>query len=411
RPTSAGEPRRIYLDNAATSFPKPAAVHEAMYRYATEVGASPGRGSYAESLEGARLIEQCRSRIARLLGAPSDRHVVFSLNTSDALNIAIRGVVANRRREHPGRPIHVVTTSMDHNSVLRPLNALQADGLSPGVTWTCVDVDSTTGIADPAAIASAITRDTVLVAVVHASNVTGTLQPIERIARVTGTAGVPLLVDAAQTAGRVPIDMAGSGIDLLAFPGHKAMLGPLGTGCLVMAPGLEDRIDTIREGGTGTVSELDVMPAAMPDKYEPGSHNTPGIVGLSAGVQHLLDLGVDVIWREEQRHIKRICDAMADTDRFPGLRLLGPKTSEHRVGVFTFVHDAIDPQELAAVLEGSFGLLTRAGIHCAPRAHGTFGTRDAGGGLRASLGPFVSGADVDLLLNALAEVSVSLQRV
>ncbi len=396
---------RLYLDNAATSFPKPPAVHEAMLRYATEIGASPGRGTYAESLEGARLLRDCRERLSDLLGVSSPDHVIFTLNTSDALNLAIKGVVGHHRRtRRASGEIHMVATAMEHNSVLRPLNALAADGLAPKVTWTCVEADQETGLINPADVRAAIRPQTVLVAAVHASNVTGTLQPLAPLAEVAHAAGVPLLVDAAQSAGRVPIDMASLGIDLLAAPGHKSLLGPLGTGVLCMRPGLEDHLDTIREGGTGTVSELDTQPDTLPDKYEPGSHNTLGIVGLREGVRWLLHRGVDALWADETERMSQLLEALSDADRFPGLRLIGPPTIDHRVGVFTFVHEAASPSEIARALEHDHGILTRGGVHCAPRAHGTFGTRHAGGGLRISLGPFITKADIERTLDALAAV-------
>jgi cysteine desulfurase family protein len=396
---------RLYLDNAATSFPKPPAVHAAMLDYCTRIGASPGRGSYAESLEGASLITRCRERIARLFHAPSPDHVVFTLNTSDALNLAIKGMVAHARTTNAtATELHIVTTAMDHNSILRPLNALAADRQSPPVTWTCVDADPATGLVDPEAIRAAIRPSTILLAVIHGSNAMGTLQPIERFASVAAEAGVPILVDAAQTAGRVPIDVEAIGIDLLACPGHKGLLGPLGTGCLIIRPGMEDRIAPLREGGTGSASEHDIQPMTMPDRYEPGSHNTPGIVGLSEGIAWLLERGVGSLWETERALIEHITNALRDRERFAGLRLLGPQGVDNRIGVFTFVHDGADPAEVAAVLESAFGVLVRAGVHCAPRAHGTFGTRESGGGVRLSIGAFTTRAECDRALDALAEV-------
>ncbi len=397
---------RIYLDNAATSFPKPACVHEAMTFYATTIGASPGRGSYHESVEGGRRIARCRRRLASLLNAPSPDHIIFTLNASDALNLAIKGIAhherARRVREGSNKPVHFIATSMDHNSVLRPLNALAADPVGPPVEWTCLDADPETGLVDPARLSGAIRPETALVIAVHASNVSGTLQPIEDFGQVCRDRGVPFLVDAAQSAGRVPIDAGVA--DLIAVPGHKYLLGPLGTGALVMRPGVEEKIDTIREGGTGTVSEQDTQPDSLPDRYEPGSHNTLGIVGLDAGVEWILQRGVDRLWADEQRHIERIIDALADRDAFPGLRLIGPGTVDHRVGVFSFVHEAVEPHEFAAILESEFGILSRAGVHCAPRAHGTFCTRDTGGATRLSLGPFITGEDIARTLDALREI-------
>lgn len=402
-------PRRLYLDNAATSFPKPRCVHDAMLRYATSVGASPGRGSYAESIEGARLIAECRRRLCTLINGQSPDHIVFTLNTTDALNLAIKGMVQHRRRTHPGRPIHLITTAMDHNSVLRPLNALRADG----VDWTCLPVHPASGLLDPDDLRRAVTRDTLLVAVVHASNVTGTLQPIAHIGRACRDAGVPLLVDAAQSIGHVPIDVQAMAIDLLAFPGHKGLLGPLGTGGLYLRPGLEKLITPLREGGTGSRSELDTQPDTMPDKYEPGSHNTPGIVGLSEALRWLLDRSIDAIASHERDLTAIVLASLAQRDAYPGLRLIGPRTLDHRVGVFSLVHDLLSPAELAMALESGFGILVRAGLHCAPRAHRAMGTLDApqgdraqphAGAVRLSLGPFVTPQEVSYAMNALSSV-------
>ncbi len=398
----------MYLDNAATSYPKPACVHEAMSRYATELGASPGRGTYRESVEGGRIIASCRRGLARLLGCSSPDHVVFTLNASDALNLAINGIAhherAKRARDGLSGPVHFVATTMDHNSVLRPLNALKADPVGAPVEWTCVEADPATGLVEPGAIRAAIRPETAMVIVVHASNVSGTLQPVASFGDVCRAAGVPLLVDAAQTAGRLPIDCEAMGIDLLAFPGHKHLLGPLGTGGLIIRPGMEDRLDPVRTGGTGTVSELDVHPASMPDRYEPGSHNTIGIAGLDAGVAWILERGVDALWAHERSLIERTLEGLADAEAFPGLDLVGPTDAAHRVGVFSVRHETLGPGELATLLEGEFGVLTRAGIHCAPRAHATFATRDTGGAARFSFGPFTTAAQVDAVLAALRAI-------
>jgi len=401
--------RRLYLDNAATSFPKPRRVHDAMAEYATNLGASPGRGSYAESIEGARLIRTCRERLNTLINGESPDHIVFTLNTSDALNLAIKGLVTHRRRRiaarNETRPVHVVTSDMDHNSILRPLSALAADPLGPKVTFTRVKADPLSGLVDPADLRDAITKDTVLVALHHASNVTGTLQPAADFGTVCRDMGVPLLLDAAQTAGRLPIDVQRDAIDLLAVPGHKALLGPLGTAALYIRPGLESQLITQREGGTGTVSEDDTQPETMPDKFEPGSHNTLGIVGLSEGLAWLQARTVDVVRSDEVALNQRILNALKNKPAFPGLQLLGPSDparTEDRVGVFTFTHESIDPHELATLLETEFNILTRAGIHCAPHAHNTLSTTDRGGTLRISLSPFVTPQDIEYTLNALS---------
>lgn len=396
--------RRIYFDNAATSFPKPPAVLEAMTRYATQLGASPGRGAYAEAKESATLLQRCRERLCRLIAADPRRaeQVIFTLNTSDALNLAIRGVVLAR-----SGPRHVITTAFDHNSVLRPFNALcERD---PEVTQTRVACDPSTGLVDPNDIRKAIRPDTCLIAVVHGSNVTGTMQPIDAVGRIAREHGVLFCVDAAQTLGHVPIDVNQTAIDLLAAPGHKGLLGPLGTGVLWIRPGVEQQMTTIREGGTGSVSELDVQPTFLPDRFEPGSHNAIGIVGLSEGVKWILDRGVASLWEHEQRLTRAMLDALGDCE---GLTLYGPATSADRCGVFSVRLEGYDdPVALSVALEERHGLLTRSGIHCAPRAHRTLGTDALGGTTRFSVGPFVTEDDVRYAGEALRELAGAASRV
>lgn len=383
---------RTYMDHAATSFPKPREVIDAMVRYQTELGASPGRGAYAEAHESAAGMQTCRERINTLLNGESPDHVVFTLNTSDALNLAIRGLV------RPGD--HVVTTWLDHNSVLRPLNELEQRG---EITQTRVRCDPKTGLVDPEDIRAAVRSNTRLIACVHGSNVTGTLQPVRDIGKVARDCAVPLLVDAAQTAGHVPIDVRADGIDLLAAPGHKGLLGPLGTGFLYIRPGVEKMMRTVREGGTGSRSDLDVQPDFMPDRFEPGSHNAPGILGLSAGVKYILDRGVDTLWAHERALIKTMIGGLGHAT--PGLTLYGPPGLADRCAVFSVRIEGIDnPLELATRLEREYGLLTRAGIHCAPLAHRTIGTHAAGGTTRLSFGPFTTVQDVAHACDALAQI-------
>ncbi len=406
--------RRIYLDNAATSFPKPPAVFDAMMRYGTLIGSSPGRGHYAESREGSRLIRQCRERINSFIGGTSPDNVVFTLNTSDALNLAIKGVVrAERLRRGPATPIRLVTTAMDHNSVLRPFAALAQEGAQV----VHIPADPVTGVVDLAALKCALTPDTTLFAVNWVSNVTGTIQPIEPMSAMARAAGVPVLIDIAQGLGHTPFDASVTNADLLAFPGHKGLLGPQGTGCLYIRPGFEPRVATTREGGTGSISELDDQPTGMPERYEAGSHNTIGIVGLSEGVDYLARRTMHAI----REHEVGLMECMLDGLRTHGcglegidgvgpmseLRLLGPATSHARVGTFSFVHATLTSGELAAMLEQHFGILARAGIHCAPRAHQVLGTLDHAtgrGALRMSLGPFVTQDDILAAVDALREI-------
>jgi cysteine desulfurase / selenocysteine lyase len=408
--------RRIYLDNAATSFPKPPGVFEAMMHYGTQVGSSPGRGHYAESREGAKLIRQCRERLNSLLVGQSADHVVFALNTSDALNLAIKGVVRGERLQRGAdTPIRLVTTAMDHNSVLRPFAALAAEGAQV----VHVAADPVTGLVDMASLRCALTPDTTLFAVNWVSNVTGTVQPVERMCALARAAGVPTLVDVAQGLGHVPFNAAACGADLVAFPGHKGLLGPQGTGGLYARPGFEARLATTREGGTGSISELDDQPTSMPERYEAGSHNTIGIAGLSEGVRYLIQRGMMAV----REHEVALMDVMLDRLRRHGcgfdgaegsgemaqLRLLGPSNVAGRVGTFSFVHASLTSGEIAAMLEQHFGILARAGIHCAPRAHQTLGTLDHASGrgaVRMSLGPFVTHEDVSAAVDALREICV-----
>lgn len=396
--------RRLYFDNAATSFPKPACVHQAMLHYAMRVGGTAGRGTYAEAREGARTMNVCRQRLCRLFHGEAPDHVVFTLNTTDALNLAIKGVLAACLRRDPARPLHVITTAMDHNSVLRPLNALAG----PRVAYTRVDADADGGTVSVDALRDALRPETVLVTIIHASNVAGTIQPVADIAQLCRRRGVLVLLDAAQSLGHIPVDVQELGVDLVAFPGHKGLLGPLGTGGLYIRPGVEERLEPLRHGGTGSRSESDLQPDTLPDKYEAGSQNALGIAGLSAAVQWHLDRHPAVFEHERAlihamlHHLDRL-DALGPTFGRLGLRLIGPADPDRRVGVFSLVHRTISAHDLASVLEQNFGVLARAGLHCAPHAHRTLGSAAHGGALRLSLGPFLTADDVAYACHALEE--------
>jgi cysteine desulfurase / selenocysteine lyase len=402
--------QRLYLDNAATSFPKPPGVYQAMVRYGTEVGGTAGRGTYFEAREGGRLIRQCRDRINTLINGEDPDHVIFTLNTTDALNLAIKGVVRQRILEGASS-VHLIATVLDHNSVLRPFNALAEE--TERVRWTCIEADD--GLIDPAKVAAAITADTVLVAINHVSNVTGAIQPVEAIASacrgVGAGRGVLLLVDAAQSVGHMGhVDVRALDADLVALPGHKGLLGPLGTGALYIRPGVEKRLRTQREGGTGSRSENDRQPDALPDKYEAGSQNAVGIVGLSEGVKYLLDRGGDSIEAHERELRAAMLEGLDELGAIgaqagkSGLRVLGPQGVEGRIGVFSMVHESLSPQELAAVMEQEHGVLGRAGLSCAPRLHGSMRTSGSGGAYRLSVGPFSTVDEVRRACRALDEV-------
>jgi cysteine desulfurase family protein len=380
---------RVYLDNAATSWPKPEAVYAAVDRYQRQIGCSPARGVYAEAKAADEEVEATRRAVAGLIGAKRPEQIVFTLNCSDALNMALHGLLRTGD--------HVVTSVVDHNSVLRPLRWL-SERLGIEITRVCCDGE---GILDPKDVARALRDNTRLVALVHASNVTGALQPIEEVGRLICGHGALFLVDAAQSAGHLPMTVDGLGADLLAAPGHKGLLGPLGTGLLYIREGVENRLESFRQGGTGTHSDLDLQPSDLPDKYEPGNHNVPGICGLRAGIEYLRERGVENVRQHEQKLTLRLLDGLAP---ITGVRVYGPRSDEKRVGVVSMTHPEFAPAELATRLDAEFRVQCRAGIHCAPHMHETLGTMASGGTLRFSLGPFTTADEIDRAVRAVAAV-------
>ena len=381
---------RIYLDNAATSWPKPETVYRAVDHYQRALGAAAGRSHYREAAEAARLVAETRQRLARLIGAASGGHVVFAANGTDAINLALQGLL----REHD----HVVTTETEHNSVLRPLRHLEKHR---HIALTVLPCDRE-GIVAPDDVRRAIGARTRLVAMIHASNVTGALQPVAEVGAIAATCGVPLFVDAAQSAGHVPIEAAAWHISMLAAPGHKGLLGPLGTGLLYVAPELAGQLTPIRQGGTGTHSESDQQPNGYPEGYEPGNVNVPGIVGLNAGLQYLDNQGIESLRRHEQGLTARLLEGVSSVR---GVSVLGPKTAAKRVGVVSITIDGYDPQEVAAMLDATHSIQVRSGLHCAARIHAALGTLDRGGAVRFSTGPFNTLEQIDLTVRSVAEIA------
>lgn len=385
-------PPRIYLDNAATSWPKPPEVYAAVDEYQRQIGAPAGRGAYAPGQDVERRIAGCRRSIAQLIGAVDARRIVFGFNGTDALNIALHGLLK--------RGDHVVTSAAEHNSVLRPLRWLRDRG-DISVAYVRCDAQ---GIVDPDEIAQAVTPDTRLVALTHASNVTGALQPIAEIGALLKPCGTRLLVDAAQALGHVPIDVAAMNIDLFAAPGHKGLLGPLGCGILYIAPGLEDEMMSFRQGGTGTSSEEETHPSDLPHKFEAGNLNVPGLFGLAAGVDFIQRRGIDHLRQHELQLAERLWRGLESIGR---LALVGPQRPLDRVGVVSFNIEGFEPQEVAAMLDGGFNIQVRAGLHCAPRMHQAIGTDRRGGTVRMSLGPFNTEAEMDIAVAAVRQIAES----
>lgn len=404
-------PPRLYLDNAATSLPKPDAVGWAMFNVLHLNPASPGRGLYKESREAEHILREARELLAQLFRASEPDHFVFTQNGTDALNLAIKGVVRHARRQRPGESLHVVTTTLEHNSVLRPIAALAQD---PGHTLdiTHVAADPATGHVSPLALERAITARTALVVATHASNVTGAIQPIADIGQRCRSQGVPFLVDAAQTAGHLPIDLSQLPLDLLVAPGHKGLLGPAGTGILYVRPEFADRIEPTREGGTGTFSELAAHPTAFPHKFESGTPNTPGIAGLAAALRHLLAMPPNPALAREltvamlsalRQHGIRTQDSLGGVGPLRAFRLLGPSSPDGRLPIFSLVHDHLSPAELAILLESQHRILARAGLHCAPLIHHALDAPH--GSLRLSLGHFNHVSDVQAVTKALISIA------
>ena len=353
-------------------------------------GAAIGRGAYRASIEATGAVQQCRSKIAELLGAEGPGRILFTFNCTDSLNIALHGVI--RQGDH------VITSILDHNSVQRPLTEMQR---TLGIEVTLIGADIT-GKVDPIEFKRALRPQTKLIALVHASNVTGAIQPIVEVGQIARDAGVLFLVDAAQTAGHLPISLQNLPIDILAGPGHKGLLGPLGTGFLYLRPGVESNLSSFRQGGTGTRSEDDVQPMSLPDKYESGNHNAPGLFGLEAAASWLLAQGVDSVRHHEQILIRQMIEGVKD---IPRVRLFGPELEQDRVGVVSLMVNGIQPQQVATILDQSFGIETRAGLHCAPGNHRAIGSFNAGGTVRFSVNPFTTKDDVASAVEAIRQIA------
>lgn len=376
----------IYLDNAATSWPKAPGVGPAMADFITGAAGNPGRGAHRLALAAARVVETARERLADLFGIADPARLVFTSNTTAALNLALKGLV--------GVGDHVVTTSMEHNAVVRPLHALT---IQRGARVTKVAAGPDGRVAAPDLIA-AIRPDTKLVVMTHASNVCGALQPIAAVGAACRARGVPLLVDAAQTAGLFQLDVTALGISLLAFPGHKGLLGPTGTAGLYVAPGID--LPTLTEGGTGTYSESPDQPSGWPERHEAGTLNTVGLAGLLAALDFVAERGIDALRVHEQALADRLRCGLTE---IAGVSLLGatPAAAAADAPVLAFVVDGRDGGEIAVQLDQQYGIAVRSGLHCAPDAHRTLGTL-ASGAVRLSPGPFNTAAEIEQTLAAIA---------
>ncbi len=397
----------IYLDNAATSFPKAPGVGEAAANFIAKDAANPGRAGHRMAVAAEEMLDRVRLKLARLVNGPTHDRMVFTLNGTDALNIAIKGVINECVINNGSKP-HVITTVLEHNSVSRPLQSMFQAGK---IDLTRVDCDDN-GLIDPADIKAALTPQTKLIVVTHASNVIGTIQDAAAIGAIAREADVLFCLDAAQTIGVVPIDVQAMKIDLLAFPGHKSLLGPTGTGGLYVGTRVPEpselvdcstgRLVPFREGGTGGDSSTATQPALYPYYLEGGTPNTVGIAGLEAGIDHVNNTPLADTLAHEQALVQQIIDLVANDDRF---KLYGNTDAKARVGTVTFNVNDMDAPDIGSILDDSFEIAIRPGLHCAPYSHKRFGTFPTGS-IRVSPGAFTTGDEVAQLIDALDQIAM-----
>jgi len=376
----------VYLDNAATSFPKPPEVYAAVDAALRGIGASPGRGGHRRALEAGRIVFEAREAVAELFGVADSARIAFTASATEALNFALFGLL------QPGD--RVVTTTMEHNAVTRPLRALQ----DRGVTVVKVPADRQ-GFVDQSMLRQACAQGTRLVVLSHCSNVTGTLQPIEEIGTWCRRQGILFLVDAAQSAGLFALNVDAMGIDLLAAPGHKGLMGPPGTGLLYVRPGLE--LQPLIYGGTGGNSHSELPPESMPERLEAGTLNAPGLAGLKAGVEFLLREGLAAVRQHETEMLSRLISGLR---RIPEVELYGPLAPRFHGGALSFNLAGRDPAEIGFLLDRDHDILCRVGLHCSPDAHRSIGTFPRGT-VRVSPGYFTTPEEIDRLVAAVTAVA------
>ncbi len=378
----------IYLDNAATSWPKPESVILAMNKFNNQIGSNPGRSGHHLSIESGRILFDTREIISDLFGISDPLRIVFTSNITHSLNIVIQGMLK------PGD--HVITTSIEHNAVMRPLRELE----TRGVELTVIECSSSCSM-NPEEIHKLVRSNTRLIIANHASNVTGAILPVSEIGKIASEYGIPFCVDSAQTAGILEIDVEKSNIDILCFTGHKGLYGPMGTGGLYIKKDLEKIIKPLMFGGTGSRSEFEFQPDFMPDKYESGTLNTIGIAGLYAGVKFIAETGIQEIHSKETMLLNRFIDGISE---FRNLTLYGPERNIDRVAVSSFNIKGMSPSDTSFLLDENYGILTRPGLHCAPSAHKTIGTFPSGTN-RISFGYFNTQEDIDSAIKAIYELS------
>lgn len=378
----------VYLDNAATSFPKPPAVGARMREYVDEVGASVSRGSYEAAQQAELVTLRLRQRLGALFGFADPSHVILTPGNTWGLNMLLLGAL------RPGD--HALVSTMEHNAVMRPLTQLA----KCGVSFNRIPCDAE-GRLQTGRVQAMLRSNTRLVLLAHASNVSGTVQDAAAVGEICAARGIPFALDAAQTAGHIPLDFAALHLSALSVPAHKGLMGPQGIGALLLRPDFAKTLEPLVSGGTGSVSDSEDIPLYLPDRFEPGTPNLPGIYGWEAALAYLESVTVEEIAAHDRALSERLLAGLRD---MPGVALIGPDTAEGRVGVFSLDFPGKDNAEITARLEEGFGILTRCGLHCAPSAHRTLGTFPRGT-VRLSLGWFNTGDDIGRALQAIKVVS------
>lgn len=373
----------IYLDNAATSFPKPKAVADAVYDFMINNGTSSGRGSYKKAMQSDYIVYECRKLIGKLFNFENSKKVVLTSNVTDSLNIAIRGILKEND--------HVITSSLEHNAVWRCLKTLERDINIKIDTVEC----SEEGITNPEDIKKYIRKDTALIVFTQASNVLGTIQPIKEIGKIARENNIPFLVDAAQSAGAMKIDVKEDNIDILAFTGHKSLLGPMGTGGLIINTDID--IKPLKAGGTGGDSAYEYQPDYYPNHLETGTSNVSGIAGLREAIKFLNKEGIENIHNKEKELTKY---ALQKLETVKDIEIYGPKDCEKILSVISFNIKDRKPEDVGRILDQKYDIMLRAGLHCAPTAHSVINTKERGT-LRIGIGYFNTKEDIDKLVEAL----------
>ncbi|MBW9156046.1 aminotransferase class V-fold PLP-dependent enzyme [Clostridium sp. FP2] len=379
---------KIYLDNAATTFPKPPEVYTSMMNYMTNIGTNPGRGASTASLAGNKVILNCRYALMDFFHFDKVENVIFTPNITTSLNTLIKSVVK--------QGWHVITSSMDHNATLRPLNSLCQKGIIELDIVPC----SKEGLINIDDFINAIKPNTKLVVLSHASNIIGTIQPLEAIGKICKEKGIYFVIDAAQTAGVLPLDFYKLNCNALAFTGHKSLLGPQGIGGFLIDDNLNKQCSTFIEGGTGSLSSSIIQPDFLPDKFESGTLNGPGVAGLLEGLNFINTQGLDTIREHEEYLCENFISGLLNIN---SIEVYGLRDSTKRVAAISVNSTKIDNSELGFILDTQYGITTRTGLHCAPLAHETVGTYPTGS-LRFGIGPFNDIKDINYTLSSLNSI-------